>query len=226
VEGLAALAGPCLTAWAGQRTAKSGLSMASQRLRFKSVDHSEPSRHRPNPALANRLVTTPRHRAFGSLLLFCWSWATGFVLGAMSRRTIWFDGILFGLALLFLGSQLNRPGPYQDGVYQYSVDGWPLPLMFYRDPPADTADNFAIASFSVGYASRSPAPEPLAADNSVGCRGRDRTVCGWPFHGSWPMRLRLAVYWPVGYLAVTEIGRRWHHRGGFDLASRQSARKN
>jgi hypothetical protein len=32
--------------------------------------------------------------AVSSLLLFCWSWATGFVLGAMSRRTIWFNGIL------------------------------------------------------------------------------------------------------------------------------------
>ena len=85
------------------------------------------------PTILSQIGLSVRHGvvllALSSLLLFCWSWAAGFVLGAMSRRTIWFNGILFCLALLFLGSQLNRP--YQDGAYQYSVDGWPLPLVFY-----------------------------------------------------------------------------------------------
>src|SRR6202023_2736879 len=77
VEGLAALAGPCWTDWAGQRTAKPRLPMASWSLRFKSVDHSEPSRHRPNHPLANRLVGTPRHRAFGPFLFAAVLWGVG-----------------------------------------------------------------------------------------------------------------------------------------------------
>jgi hypothetical protein len=55
----------CWTDWAGQRIAKCRLPMAWCRLRFISVDHSEPSRHRPNNPLANRLVGAPRHRSFG-----------------------------------------------------------------------------------------------------------------------------------------------------------------
>jgi hypothetical protein len=174
------------------------------------------------PTILSQIGLSVRHGvvllALSSLLLFCWSWAAGFVLGAMSRRTIWFNGILFCLALLFLGSQLNRP--YQDGAYQYSVDGWPLPLVFYTAilPLILQTTLILLPSLWGMHQGLQPPSRLLQAilwvvavvvAPSVG------SLFWWPFHGSWQMRLLLlAAYWPVGYLAVTEIGRRWHHRIG------------
>jgi hypothetical protein len=174
------------------------------------------------PTILSQIGLSVRHGvvllALSSLLLFCWSWAAGFVLGAMSRRTIWFNGILFCLALLFLGSQLNRP--YQDGAYQYSVDGWPLPLVFYTAilPLILQTTLIFLPSLWGMHQGLQPPSRLLQAilwvvavvvAPSVG------SLFWWPFHGSWQMRLLLlAAYWPVGYLAVTEIGRRWHHRIG------------
>jgi hypothetical protein len=175
-----------------------------------------------DPTILSQIGLSVRHGvvllALSSLLLFCWSWAAGFVLGAMSRRTIWFNGILFCLALLFLGSQLNRP--YQDGAYQYSVDGWPLPLVFYTAilPLILQTTLILLPSLWGMHQGLQPPSRLLQAilwvvavvvAPSVG------SLFWWPFHGSWQMRLLLlAAYWPVGYLAVTEIGRRWHHRIG------------
>ena len=56
---------------------------------------------------------------FGFLLLSCWSWTSGFVLGYLSRRAIWINGALFCLVLvtvellgmpLFLGVRCSCPG--------------------------------------------------------------------------------------------------------------------
>jgi hypothetical protein len=38
--------------------------------------------------------------ARASLVLLAWTWASGFVLGALSRRAIWLNGLLFCAALL------------------------------------------------------------------------------------------------------------------------------
>ena len=171
-----------------------------------------------DPTILSQTGLSVRHGivllALSSLLLFCWSWATGFVLGAISRRTIWFNGVLFCLALLFLGSQLNRP--YQDGVYQYSVDGWPLPLIFYTAIlPLILQTTLILLPSLWGMHQGLQPPSRLLQTIlwvvavvialSVG------SWFSWPFHGSWQMRLLLlATYWPVGYLAVAAIGRRWH----------------
>jgi hypothetical protein len=176
-----------------------------------------------DPTILSQTGLSVRHGivllALRSLLLFCWSWAAGFVLGAMSRRTIWFNGILFCLALLFLGSQLNRP--YQDRVYQYSVDGWPLPLMFYTAIlPLILQTTLILLPSLWGMHQGLQPPSRLLQTIlwvvAVVIGPSVESLFWWPLHGSWQMRLLLllAAYWPVGYLAVTEIGRRWHHRIG------------
>ena len=176
-----------------------------------------------DPTILSQIGLSVRHGvvllALSSLLLFCWSWAAGFVLGAMSRRTIWFNGILFCLALLFLGSQLNRP--YQDGAYQYSVDGWPLPLVFYTAilPLILQTTLILLPSLWGMHQGLQPPSRLLQAILWVVAVVIALSVGSWfwrwPFNVNWQMRvLLLAVYWPIGYLAVTEIGRRWRHRIG------------
>jgi hypothetical protein len=175
------------------------------------------------PTILSQIGLSVRHGvvllALSSLLLFCWSWAAGFVLGAMSRRTIWFNGILFCLALLFLGSQFNRP--YQDGAYQYSVDGWPLPLVFYTAilPLILQTTLILLPSLWGMHQGLQPPSRLLQAILWVVAVVIALSVGSWfwrwPFNVNWQMRvLLLAVYWPIGYLAVTEIGRRWRHRIG------------
>jgi hypothetical protein len=184
------------------------------------------------PTILSQTGLSVRHGvvllALSSLLLFCWSWVTGFVLGAMSRRTIWFNGILFCLALLFLGSQFNRP--YQDGAYQYSVDGWPLPLVFYTAIlPLILQTTLILLPSLWGMHQGLQPPSRLrqailwvvAVVIALSVRS---WFWRWPFNVSWQMRLLLlAAYWPVGYLAVTEIGRRWQPQDWFDLVSGKSA---
>jgi len=175
------------------------------------------------PTILSQTGLSVRHGvvllALSSLLLFCWSWVTGFVLGAMSRRTLWFNGILFCLALLFLGSQFNRP--YQDGAYQYSVDGWPLPLVFYTAilPLILQTTLILLPSLWGMHQGLQPPSRLLQAILWVVAVVIALSVGSWfwrwPFNVNWQMRvLLLAVYWPIGYLAVTEIGRRWRHRIG------------
>jgi hypothetical protein len=119
-----------------------------------------------------------------------------------------------------LGVGKRPTPPYQDGVYQYSVDGWPLPLMFYTAIlPLILQTTLILLPSLWGMHQGLQPPSRLlqtilwvvavVIGPSVG------SLFWWPFHGSWQMRLLLlAAYWPVGYLAVTEIGRRRHHRIG------------
>jgi len=68
--------------------------------------------------------------------LICWSWTGGFVLGSLSRRTIWVNRALFCLALLsvecwgaprFLGRLLLLPPSYASGPNEAVFSG-----EFYR----------------------------------------------------------------------------------------------
>lgn len=154
--------------------------------------------------------------ARSSLLLFCWSWACGFVLGAMSRRTIWFNGVLFCLALLFLGSQVNRS--YPAGVYQYSVHGWPLPLVFYTAILPLILQTMLMLLPSLWGMHQALQPQTFFVRTILWAVAVVTALAvpswfWWP--GSWQMRLLLlATYWPIGYLAVVAIGRRWHRVNG------------
>jgi hypothetical protein len=149
--------------------------------------------------------------ARSSLLLFCWSWVCGFVLGAMSRRTIWINGVLFCIALLFLGSQVNR---YPAGVYQYSVHGWPLPLVFYTAILPLILQTMLMLLPSLWGMHQALQPQTFLLRTILWAVAVVTALAvpswfWWP--ASWQMRLLLlATYWPIGYLAVVAIGRRWH----------------
>ena len=100
------------------------------------------------------------------------------------------------------------------------LQAWPLPLVFYTAILPLILQTTLIFRPSLWGMHQGPQPPSrllqailwvvaVVVAPSVG------SLFWWPFHGSWQMRLLLlAAYWPVGYLAVTEIGRRWHHRIG------------
>lgn len=64
------------------------------------------------------------------LLLVCWSWASGLILGSLSRRTIRVDGILFCLVVLLMpGWQHPHPGGSNDAVYSRQFYSIIFPVM-------------------------------------------------------------------------------------------------
>ena len=69
----------------------------------------------------------------GYLLLACWSWATGFMLGSLSRRTISVNGALFCLVVLFAGLvQAPPPAGFSDpnaAVFSLMFYGVMFPLI-------------------------------------------------------------------------------------------------
>lgn len=64
------------------------------------------------------------------LLLVCWSWASGLILGSLSRRTIRINGILFCLVVLLMpGWQHPHPGGSNDAVYSRQFYSIIFPIM-------------------------------------------------------------------------------------------------
>jgi hypothetical protein len=150
--------------------------------------------------------------ARNSLLLFCWSWACGFVLGAMSRRSIRFNGVLFCFCLgllSFLGFQSNRQ-------YQYGVDGWPLPLVFYAAILPLTLQTILIWLPSLWGMHQALQRQSrfLQVTLWAVAVATALTVPSWFWWpGGWRMRLLLlAAYWPIVYLFATAVGRHWNRR--------------
>jgi hypothetical protein len=153
-----------------------------------------------------------------SLLLFCWSWAIGFVLGAMSRRTIWINGTLFCVASLFWAFAYQMPFPYM-----YGVRGWPLPLWFYTGilPLILQAILILLPSLGGMYQGLQPPTrlrQTILWGVAIAIALLVRGSFKWSVQGGWEMQLLLlAAYWPIGYLAVSAIGRGWQHRIGSNL---------
>ena len=167
---------------------------------------------------------------FGFLLLSCWSWTSGFVLGYLSRRAIWINGALFCLVLVavelsgmprFLGRSLLLPRDrammqrrgIRDGVLSQRV-------------PARRTHGAGFASFTLGNASGFPVGRaPLAApDHAVGflslgddyTRDAELGVVADPdleratsAAASSPVPGAPCPLGPVGYILATAIGRRW-----------------
>jgi hypothetical protein len=94
-----------------------------------------------------------------SLPFLSWSWASGWVLGTLSRRMVWVNGSLFCLSLLLFNS--HHYGPYQ---YQNSAGGWLRPVAFYTAIlPFALEEWTSILSTHLGPASRSTGPRQSAA---------------------------------------------------------------
>jgi len=148
------------------------------------------------------------------LLLGCWSWTTGLVLGVPSRRFIWINGSLFCF-LLLLG---EFPGSF--GIHFAGNDG-PFSLTFYRvifPMILQTAlvlfpsiwgihRSFKLASLPLLLQTMlwpAAAAAVLMATQVVG-------FWWWPLRFTWtiPM-LRFGALLPVTYILASEIRQRCH----------------
>jgi hypothetical protein len=119
--------------------------------------------------------------------LICWSWTGGFVLGSLSRRTIWVNRALFCLALLsvecwgaprFLGRLLLLPPSYASGPNEGGIFGGILP----RCIPVDHTHSLGFVPFALGNASRVPAGHAAitAPNDPLGFGSRDDVRAGGP----------------------------------------------
>ena len=128
--------------------------------------------------------------ARGSIVMACLAWTTGFVVGALSRRTIWVSGGLFCTLLLYGGVQ-SVPAPR-------------ILLALILVP--------ALAGMYLGL---SPSQRPVirgllwAAAIVTALMGH-QTWLWWPTRSLWRLQmLTLVRYWPLLYLATVAGWQRW-----------------
>jgi hypothetical protein len=83
-----------------------------------------------SPGARRDLADTAAHFSTDYLALVGWSWTIGFVLGSISRRTIWVNGVLFYLALFAgtLGSTTSAHNPMNDGIFSLAFYSVVFPL--------------------------------------------------------------------------------------------------
>jgi hypothetical protein len=144
------------------------------------------------------------------LLLISWSWISGFVLGTLSRRRMWVNGVAFCLTLASAAfTEMSRSRPYQ-----YSVAGWVFPVTFYTAilplPLLLVAVLVLLPALRGLYQSRRLAVPELrmtilwTALIVVLAAGMQPWAWKLPaFAGL----LVLAGYWPVGYLVVMSFSK-------------------
>jgi hypothetical protein len=146
---------------------------------------------------------------FGYVTLFCWSWSSGFVLGSTSRHSITITGVLFGLVLLF-GALLGAPPS--------SINAAVFDLTFYRVMFPLIVQGALVLIPSVWgmrqglqVARLRPLLRTIVWTAAIATLAAI-AIENWGFVTvGWQTRLmQLVVYWPIGYLVVSAIGRRRH----------------
>jgi hypothetical protein len=85
-----------------------------------------------SPGSRDQIVHIGSHSLLQGATLIAWSWTGGFVLGALSRRTLWITGTLF--CLLVLGATLGtttaaRANPFNAEVFSLTVYRVVFPLL-------------------------------------------------------------------------------------------------
>ncbi len=171
---------------------------------------------------------------FEFLLLSCWSWTSGFVLGYLSRRAIWINGALFCLVLVtvellgmprFLGRSLllSRADDFSpnSAVFAGAFYREVFPLIVHTvlvllPSLWGMRQGLRLAALPLPlqtmlWASLALAMTTLAMQNSVWWQMRT-----WnnqpPQLPHLPYLAPLAVIGPLGYILATTIGRRWPGR--------------
>ena len=126
----------------------------------------------------------------GSIVMACFAWTTGFVLGSLARRTIWIIGALFCLTMLFGGVHFGfAPRLMQALVVVPSLLGMHLGLR----PPERPLTRGLLWAASIVTA-------------LVG----HQSWLWWPIHSVERMQLFLLIrYWPLVYLVAAACWRRW-----------------
>jgi len=171
------------------------------------------------------------------LLLVCWSWTAGFVLGSTSRRFVQVYGLLFCLMLVF-GALLGAPR-YFAYFFQYVPHRPQTPdavgpvdaLAFYRQILPFIAQAVLVAVPSL-WGMRQGAnlgrfPPMLrivlwtAAISTLGVLVIQEPGFGfflrpfwrpWMWHAWQVSLLQMLVYWPVVYWTASAVWRRRHGR--------------
>jgi hypothetical protein len=169
------------------------------------------------------------------LTLVCWSWTSGFVLGSASRGIIRLNSFLLCVMLSF-GGLLGAP-LYLAFLDQYlhrtlglpSLPDYNAPvfeLTFYRLIfPLIVQAVLVVVPALWGLRQGAGVARVRPLFRAILCVVAVATLAAMliqipelgfflktyrrPWIRQWEARLQFVVYWPVGYLVATSIGRRW-----------------
>ena len=170
-----------------------------------------------DPAILSDIGLTVRHGIVllvsRSLLLVSWSWASGFVLGSLSRRAVFANGAMFCL-VVFSGELLSTP---MSRVFSLTLSAW-LPLVLM----AVLVLLPSLWGMYQGFRRvRRPLIQTVLWAAAIVTALATRSWFWWPLQIGyytdvpWARRLTqillLAVYWPMVYVLATANWRRWHH---------------
>jgi hypothetical protein len=167
----------------------------------------------------------------GYLALACWSWTSGFVLGSISPRMIQTNGVLFFLMLLF-GALVVTPRYFAYyWQFRHGANAPVFSLVFYRETFPLIVQALLVVGPSLWGMRQGEGMERLrpllrqilwiaaiATLPAMVFQNPELSVFLKVFRrreiwSAWQIwLLQLVVYWPVGYLVASAIGRHWHRR--------------
>ncbi len=185
-----------------------------------------------SPGARRDLVTYIAGFLVMCVTLLSWAWTMGFVLGRLSRRTIWVNGALFGV-VLFAGTL----GSTTAGLH-YNGNDAVFSMTFYRVALPVTLRIVLVLLPALLGMQRGLRLVALPVWQTAGwavvvttltilmAQGLEGSVMfGWqsltasafsapsPWPGRWQLvMLPLTMVWPAGYLVATASWQWWHHR--------------
>jgi hypothetical protein len=188
----------------------------------------------PNAMFRHDLVSTVVSVFLSFVILLCWSWTSGFVLGSVSRRTIPVNGALFCLVLL-LGELLGPPRFLGHSLFltrarDFDVNAAVFTAPFYRVIlPLLVLTVLVLLPSLWGMREGILLASRRLLLQKILCAGATVTFAAiviqswawWWFlnrytrpaiWSGWQMTLLQAVaYWPIAYAIATASWRRWRH---------------
>jgi hypothetical protein len=133
-----------------------------------------------------------------SLMLIAWSWIGGFVLGALSRRTIWVNGVLFSLVWLFFSRPFSNP---PSGVLPFKLHS----VVFLLPLVLGIRKGLRRGTLELGHAILLAAPMASLTAVAIWTWGLWRQS-GWH---TVMLAAMVLLNWPVGYVVASAGWRRW-----------------